>query len=265
MIQMRMMTVKKFEILLNDLLIKHKAILLLYDEICQLFQQYISSPNFDRFAEFKSRRSLLTSTQKTLNSKAFQPINGTVKLHNNTLVTVPVFDTKHMITSLLSDPSVMNEKNFAEGYNVLTRNVDNHPANNKYGEVHTGDALLPVRNRYHQNETDMPVGLIVFGDRSHTDLHKALSLTPIIFTPTLFNSAARKDSKFWGPIGYIPYLGYGRGISNKTLTRDKIQDEHSCISLAFQSLQNINKENGFQCVVLGHTVRVKVWIHFYWI
>jgi hypothetical protein len=29
----------------------------------------------------------------------------------------------------------MNKKNFAEGYSVLTGEVDNHPANNKYGEV----------------------------------------------------------------------------------------------------------------------------------
>jgi hypothetical protein len=115
-----------------------------------------------------------------------------VRLHENSLVTVSVFDTKHMIICLLSDPSVMNEKNFAEGYNVLTGEVDNHPANNKYGEVHTdtGDAWLPTRDRYCQNKTDMPVGLIVFGDKSHTDLHRALSLNPIIFTLTLFNHAA---------------------------------------------------------------------------
>ncbi len=68
--QIQLMAVTKFQILLNDFLIKHKASLLLYDEICQLFEQYISSPTFDRFAKFKSRRSLLTSTQKTLNSKA---------------------------------------------------------------------------------------------------------------------------------------------------------------------------------------------------
>ncbi len=169
----------------------HKESLLLqYDEICHLFEQYISSPNFDRFAKFKSRRSLLTSTQKTLNSKALQPIYGTVGLHNNSLVTVPVLDTKHMIISLLSDPNVMNKKNFAEGYNVLIGKVDNHPANNKYGEVHTGDAWLPARERYYQNKTDMPVGLIAFGDKSHTDLHGALSLTPIIFLLTLFSRAA---------------------------------------------------------------------------
>ncbi len=65
--QIQLKAVTKFQILLNDLLIKHKASLLLYDELCQLFEQYISSPNVDRFAKFKSRRSLLTSTQKTLN------------------------------------------------------------------------------------------------------------------------------------------------------------------------------------------------------
>jgi hypothetical protein len=194
--QIQLMAVTKFQVLLNDLLIKHKASLLLYDEICHLFKEYISSPNFDRFAKFKSRRSLLTSTQKTFNSMALRPINGTVRLHDNTLVTVPVFDTKHMIISLLTDPSVMNEKNFAEGYNVLTGEVDNHPANNKYRDVHTGNAWLPARDRSCQNKTDMPVGLIVFGDKSHTDLHGALSLTRIIFTLTLFNCAAQNDSKF---------------------------------------------------------------------
>jgi hypothetical protein len=49
-----------------------------------------------------------------------------------------------MIISLLSDPSAMNKFNLAEGYNVLTGKVDNHPANNKYGEVHPGDVWLPA-------------------------------------------------------------------------------------------------------------------------
>ncbi len=80
--------------------------------------------------------SVCPSTQKTLNSKALQPINGTVRLHNNSLETVPVFDTKHMIISLLSDPSVMNEKNFTEEYNVLSGKVDNYPANFNWRGTH---------------------------------------------------------------------------------------------------------------------------------
>ncbi len=168
------MAVTKSQVLLNDFLIIHKASLLLYDDDCHLFKQYISSPNLDRFAKFKSTRSLLTSTQKTFKSKALRPISGSVRLHNNSFVSVPVFDTKHMIISLLPDPSVMNKKNFAEGYDALTGEGDNHPANSKYGQVHTGDAWLPARDRYCQNKNDMPVGLISFGDKSHTDLHGAL-------------------------------------------------------------------------------------------
>jgi hypothetical protein len=150
----------------------------------------------------------------------------------------------------------MNKKNFAKGYNVLTGEVDNHPANNNFGEVHTGNAWILAKDRYCQNKTDTPVGLIVFEDKSHTDLHGELSLTPIIFTLTLFDPAAQNDSKYWRPISYIPNLGYGRGTSNKTHTRDKIQDEHPCISFTFQSLKNINKDNGFHCVVLGYTKHV---------
>ncbi len=69
--------------------------------------------------------------------------------------------------------------------------------------------------------------------------------------------------KIWRPIGYILNLGHGWGTSNKTHTRDKIQDEHSCISFTFQSLKNIKKENWFQCTVLGCTVRAKVWLNYF--
>ncbi len=68
----------------------------------------------------------------------------------------------------------------------------------KYGEVHTGDAWIHARNRYCSNPQGptMPVGLIVFGDKSHSDLHGTLSLTPIIFTLTLFYQTARNNTGF---------------------------------------------------------------------
>jgi hypothetical protein len=72
--KIRLMAVMKFQVLLNYLLTKHKASLLLYDEICHLFEQYIFSPTFVRFAKFKSRRSLLTSTQKHLIPRHSNPL-----------------------------------------------------------------------------------------------------------------------------------------------------------------------------------------------
>ena len=67
---------------------------------------------------------------------------------------------------------------------------------------------------------------------------------------------------FWRPIGYIPNLSYAKGVADRRLTKDKIQDKHTCISCTLQLLCNISNEGGFDLVVLGHDVRVKVWIHF---
>ncbi len=67
-------------------------------------------------------------------------MNTEVMLHDTSRVTVPVFDAKHMILDLLTDQNLMNKTNIAEGYDIFSGDVDqNHPANQKYSEVHTGD------------------------------------------------------------------------------------------------------------------------------
>jgi hypothetical protein len=73
-LQWRTMAMTKFQLMLNDLLLKHNASLLLFDEICELFNGYLSSPHFDRFAKFKSRKSLLRSTEKSYDSASLKPI-----------------------------------------------------------------------------------------------------------------------------------------------------------------------------------------------
>jgi hypothetical protein len=109
----------------------------------------------------------------------------------------------------------------------------------------------------------MPVGLNVFGDKSHTNLHGTLSLTPIIFFLTLFNQTARSNTRFWQPIWYIPNLSYKKGTADHHRTSDKIQDKHTCLSCIFESLHRITKKGGFDLCVLGQKVTVKIWIHFF--
>jgi hypothetical protein len=116
-----------------------------------------------------------------------RPQKKEVRLHDGGSVSVPVFDAKAMILDLLTNPSLMKTNNLAKCYDVLTGNVDdNVMSNKKYGEIHTGDEWLPARNRFcsppDDFHNDMPVGLVIFGDKSHTDLHGSLALTPIIFT-----------------------------------------------------------------------------------
>ena len=121
-----------------------------------------------------------------------------------------------MILSLLSDESLMKDENLAPGYDIFTGVVDNvdnnHPHNQNYGEVHTKDAWNEARDNYCGKEGKyMPINLIVFGEKTHTDLHGSLAVTPIIFTLSLFNQSARNNPSFWRPITYIPNLSHGWG------------------------------------------------------
>jgi hypothetical protein len=225
--------VSKVQIKLNNLINNHKASLKLHDDIVVLFNEYIASPNFDLNAKLKTRKSFIKSMESSYGVTHLCPMNTEVLLHDQSRVTVPVFDAKSMILDLLTDQNLMINANIAEGYDVFSGDVDlNNPANQKYSEVHTGDEWLPAHNRYCSSpddiHNDMSVALIVFGDKSHTDLHGALALTPIIFTLTFFNRMSRNNPNFWRPLAYLPNLGFGKNKADKTPTKDKIQNEHVC-------------------------------------
>ena len=99
-------------------------------------------------SKLSTHKSLICSLEQHNDTTGLKPKNIAVQLLDNSYVTVPVFDTKTMITDLLTDETLMNASNFAAGYNIFTGDVDMaFPENSKYGEIHTGDAWLPARNR----------------------------------------------------------------------------------------------------------------------
>ena len=80
---------------------------------------------------------------------ALCPFNKQVTLHDNTQVTVSVFNAKSMIMDISTNFDLMKEENFADRYDIFTGNVDeNHDANKNFGEIHTGDVWLPSSDFY---------------------------------------------------------------------------------------------------------------------
>jgi hypothetical protein len=142
----------RFQVMLHDLSRKHEARLQMFDNICNLVNEYTSSPDFSVNTKLQSRKSFLCSIEGSYCTWLLRPCSQNVRLHDGTIVTVPVFDMKEMLTSLLTDQTIMVDTNFADGYDVLTGDVDvNNLSNDKYGEVHTGDAWIPTRDRYCSN------------------------------------------------------------------------------------------------------------------
>ena len=80
---------------------------------------------------------------------ALRPGNKQITLHDNRLVTVPVFDARAMIMDILTNSELMKKENIADGYDIFTGDVDeNHECNQIYGEIHTGDEWIPARDHY---------------------------------------------------------------------------------------------------------------------
>jgi hypothetical protein len=124
----------------------------MFDDICHLVNEYTLSQDLSIHTKLQCRKSFLRYMEGSHRTHLLRPTTRNVALYDGKIVTVPVFDMKEMLVSILTDKTLMSNTNFAEGYNVLTGDVDNNnPCNQKYREVHTGDAWLPTWDRYCTN------------------------------------------------------------------------------------------------------------------
>ncbi len=68
---------------------------------------------FSVMTKLPSQKSFLRPIEETCCTHGLRPTPQIVRLHDNSYVTVPVFDTKEMIISLLTDQLLMTDSNFA--------------------------------------------------------------------------------------------------------------------------------------------------------
>ena len=104
----------------------------------------------------------------------------------------------------------------------------------------------------------MPLGLVLFGDKSHFDLHGALATTPISFTLSIFNQSARNKPEFWMPLAYIPNLNFEKfAEQGDDSSRNSLIDEHRCLEVALASLRKLHRKSSLDTVVLKKKARSK--------
>ena len=98
----------------------------LHDDVVDLINGYIKSDQFCPFAKWKRRKHIMRNVENAFQTGHLKPTNGTVRLHDQSLVTIPVFDIKHMILNMLTDPTLMQEHNLVSGYNIFTGEMAFH-------------------------------------------------------------------------------------------------------------------------------------------
>jgi hypothetical protein len=123
---------------LNDVMNKHKCSLQLHDNVVELINGYIKSDQFCPFAKWKRRKHIMRDVENAFQTGHLKPTNGTVQ----------VFDIKHMIINMLTDPTLMHKDNLVRGHNIFTGEMDEASEHaHVYGEIPTGDAWKPARDR----------------------------------------------------------------------------------------------------------------------
>ena len=235
----------------------------MHDELIDIINAYIESVQTSPTAKLLHRRQFLDKMEKSFNTSDLKPTYGSVRLTNDAMVTMPVFDMKAMILSIIHDEQLMRDENFASGLDIFTGAVDRvHEDNYNYGEFHTGDAWkCAVKRIVGTSKKYMPLGLVVFADKSHTDQHGTLSLTPVTFTATFFNRAVRNNPDAWRPMGYIPNLTHANVGGTNSST--KSQSEHYCIAYVLKSLIDLSEAGGIRTEVMGKLVHIKPFIHVF--
>ena len=250
----------RFQIDLADILKKHRTDLSLHNEIITLIKKNTNGKKLSFSGDnLQKRAGFIDSLEKRFASVPMKPKDIDVDLSNGDQATVSVYDIEAMILSLLHDPELMKEENLVQDYDIFTGKPTKEVTH--YGEIHTGDAWEPAREYYCGNQLgNMPIALIIFGDKSHFDKHGSLATTPLSFTLSCFNQNARNSADFWRPIAYIPNLKYGK--IGKSDSAANVQDEHDCIEIALESLVQLTKRGGISTEVKGQPVVCKVWIHY---
>jgi len=84
----------KLQIKLNHLINSHKAPIKLYDNITQLFNDYICSNNFDKFTQLKCQKTFIKASDSAYNVTHLRPKYRNIILPDKVEVTVPVFNAK---------------------------------------------------------------------------------------------------------------------------------------------------------------------------
>ena len=139
-----------FQIELNDILQRHNCSHKCHDELVKLINSSLKDGKLQKAnGDMVKRTTFMRRLEKKYKTEGLRPEDVEVTLSGGKSCTVSVFDVKAMILSLLKDEALMHPDNLAKGYDMLTGLPQPcHPANLRYGEIHTGDAWLPALQRF---------------------------------------------------------------------------------------------------------------------
>ena len=192
-----------------------------------------------------TRKSLMKELNEMLCANSLKPIQKVVTLSDNTTELVTTFDFEKMCFSLLTDENIMKDENFTF--------VNDDPRDFKRSDkqsttcIEDGFLFQSTANLICKDKKDFCLGIKLFIDATHTDVHSNWVLDPVMFTFTFLTNNTTRQHNAWRPIGFIN--NQGKRNTTKSLhisPKDKLQDFHTQLDIIFESVRKIQQKGGFE-------------------
>jgi len=143
----------------------------------------------------------------------------------NQTIKVVRFDYSALLYSLLSDEELNKPENLLE---------TNPPYNGTYGDVNQCDAHRKAYKHYiTDSNTQQLMEIILFQDKTHTDIHGRLCLEPIMLTLARYKESVRYHPRAWRTLGYV--------TASKYLVEDRVQDYHNIVNIVLEPLKEAQR------------------------
>ena len=101
---------------------------------------------------------------------------------------------------------------------------------------------LPRYNNFNQ-DTDVMLPIILYLDKTGTDVLQRYSLEPMLFTTAALNRESRENRRFWRHLGFIP------SFKSMEDSKDSLDFYHQCLTVILNGLKQAqeNPPNNICC------------------
>ena len=195
-------------------------------------------------SRFSSRDKMVDKLSDIFCMKKMVPSFTTIQLHDGKNSKVNHFDFEQMCYSLLSDETIMKDSNFSFGNNGTE--AFKKPRTNTLSGIEDGEMFQNTVESVCTDEHDFLLGIKMFIDATHTDVHGEWVLDPVSFTFTFLNNKVTRERNAWRTLGFINDLNKKSTVWNNQITAaKKLIDYHAQLSVILQSIAECQSRGGF--------------------
>ena len=231
------------------------APLSLYSAITGWVKDNADNGTFNSGGKLPTRDKILKNLANRYHMKGLKPKEDELILPNaGCKIKVNTFSFTETLKSLLTDPELMKDENFAfpdpnDPFSAPEKWTDDKDSpqyqqqkNRKVGDLVGGRWYARTYHaRCDASKKEILCPIIIFVDKTHSDVKGRLTQEPVMYTLGIFNQKTRNNPRAWRPLGLLPNF---KSVREDRNSDRKQEDFHFVLSHVLQELKDVQKKEG---------------------